>query len=252
MTLSVNAALYEADALEQAELQVVVKAAAVEDSLMRVMSELSHDLRQPLTSLNMNLQCAVKMLRSATPQIEGALEALADCLSTEQDMVELLAQAKRRAATASANVPNMPLNDFARDLLLSARNLEADWRMRLHDRLVTPSPVVSSGFVRLRLALLSILRRSLILDESEPGRSAGIVIETRSIDERAELRFHGLPQSLARLHSFQSLHMLITSLVRHLQGHAHFAVDDHCVTFVISAPAAPASTLHVPGARHGL
>lgn len=251
MRLSVTTALCQADSPEQADVQVVVKATKIEDSLLRVISELSHDLRQPLTSLNMNLQCAVKMLQSPTPQISDALEALADCLSTEKDMVELVAQAKRRAATSSLNLP-MPLNDIARDLLLSARNLEPDWRMRLTDRLVTPSPLVASGFVRLRLALLSILRRSLMLDEAEAGRSEGVVIETRSVDDRAELRFSGLPQSLATSHSFQSLHMLITSLVRHVHGHAHLAVDDQRVTLVISAPAAPMSSLHLPGGRHGV
>lgn len=251
MRLSVNAALHEAAPPEQAELQLVVKTAKVDDSLVQVVSELSHDLRQPLTSLNMNLQCAVKMLQSPTPQISAALEALADCLSTEKDMVELVAQAKRRVMALSTNTP-VRLNDIARDLLLSARNLEPDWRMRLNDRFLTPSPLVSSGFLRLRLALLSILRRSLILDESDPGGGDGVVIETRSLDDRAELRFTGLPPSLPASSGFQSLYMLITSLVGYLNGHAQLVVQDTCVTFVVSAPVAPMSTLHLPGGRHGV
>ena len=244
-------ALSEGTPRDQVDLQLLVKQTRADDALLRVMSELSHDLRQPLTSLNMNLQTAVKMLQLPTPQIAGALEALVDCLSTDRDMVELIAHATRRAATLSANAPIL-LNDVARDLLLSARNLEPNWRVRLTDRLATPSPVVTSGFVRLRLGLLSILRRSLILDETEPGSPQGIVIETRSIDDYAELRFTGLPVSLPLSYSFQSLHMLITTLVSHAHGHTNLTVHDDRVSFVVSAPIAPMSTLHVPGARHGV
>lgn len=243
--------LGEAEATQRVDGHLRLKTTPADDSFAHVMSELSHDLRQPLTSLNMNLQTAVKMLQLPTPHIAGALEALGDCLSTERDMIELVAHAKRRAVAVSSLVC-IPLNDFARDLLLSVRNLEPSWRLRVTDRLASPSPVVASGIVRLRLVLLSILRRSLILDESEPASADGVIIETRSLDDRAELRFASLPRSLPMSYSFQSLHMLITTLVRHLGGHAHFTVDDERTTFVISAPTSPASTLHLPGARHGV
>jgi hypothetical protein len=244
-------ALSEGTPLAQRHPPLGVNQQNGDDSLLRVIVELSHDLRQPLTSLNMNLQTAVKMLQLPTPQISGALEALVDCLGTDRDMVELITHAQRRATTLSTNGPVL-LNDVARELLLSARNLEPNWRMRLSDRLATPSPVVMSGFLRLRLALLSLLRRSLILDEAEPGSPQGIFIETRSMDDdRAELRFTGLPASLPLSYSFQSLHMLITTLVRALPGHANLTVHEDRVSFVISAPIASTSTLHLTGARHG-
>ena len=238
-------------ATSERDAQSAVKAASADDPFARVMSELSHDLRQPLTSLNMNLQTAVKMLQLPTPQISGALEALSDCLSTERNMVELVAHAKRRAASVSSQA-SIPLNDVARDLLVTARNLEPSWRVRLSDQLVSPSPVVTGGFVRLRLALLSLLRRALILDESERSSADGLMIETRSIDGRAELRFTGLPQTLPMSKGFQSLHMLIVSLVGYIDGHAHLTVHDKRIAFVVSAPVAPASTLHLPGAPHGV
>ena len=74
-------------------------AARDDDSLERVMAELSHDLRQPLTSLRMNLQSAVKLLQQPTPRVTTALEALADCFDTERDMTELVSDARRRFAT---------------------------------------------------------------------------------------------------------------------------------------------------------
>ena len=236
---------------EQADSRAPLGTTDTDDSLLRVLSELSHDLRQPLTSLNMNLQTAVKMLQLPTPHVSGALEALVDCVGTDRIMIELIAQAKRRAATAATNAP-LPLNDFARDLLTSASTLDPHWRGRLGERLTSQSPQVISGFVRLRLALLSILRRSLILDEADPAGPEPILIETRSVGDRAELRFIGLPESLPRSASFQSLHMLITTLVGYLHGHANLTLRDNRVSFVISAPVAPISILHLPGGRRGV
>jgi len=248
-TLS-DAAMHDDAARDPANAEAVVDRTHAEDSLERVVQELSHDLRQPLTSLTMNLQSAVKLLNGSTPQIPAALDALADCLSIERDMVALLAHAKQRAASVSAHAP-IPLNDLARDLLLSARNLESNWRLRLSERFASPSPVVVGGIVRLRFALLSFLRRALMLAETEHATPDGIVIETRSTKDRAELRFTGLPLSLPGSDSLQSLHMLITTLVGHLNGHAQLTVDGERVTHVISVPLAPMNTLHLPGGSRG-
>jgi hypothetical protein len=90
-----------------------------------------------------------------------------------------------------------------------------------------------------------------MLAEAEHVTPDGIVIETRSTKDRAELRFTGLPSSLPVSESLQSLHMLITSLVGHLHGHAQLTVDGERVTHVISVPLAPMSTLRLPGGSRG-
>src|SRR5881275_2879943 len=41
-----------------------------------VIDDLSHDLRQPLTAISMNLQCAMRLLQSPTPRLSPAVEAL--------------------------------------------------------------------------------------------------------------------------------------------------------------------------------
>ena len=92
-----HAAAFNIDEMQPDEITRVINAPPVDDALGQVMTELSHDLRQPLTSLRMNIQSAVKLLQQPTPQISSALEALTDCLSTERDMIELLAHAHRRA-----------------------------------------------------------------------------------------------------------------------------------------------------------
>ena len=144
-----------------ADAMGIIAKPEVEDALGRVVTELSHDLRQPLTSLHMNLQSAVKLLRQPVPHVPAALEALTDCLSTERDMIELLTHANRRAAAFSRHDGSFALNHLARDIVLTAQGLEPGWRLRLTERLTMPSPIVPAGILRLRLALLSALRRAL-------------------------------------------------------------------------------------------
>src|SRR5688500_11711463 len=63
----------------------------------RTLAELRHDLRQPLTTLKMNLQAILHLLRRPRPRIGAALDAVVDCLAAEQDLVMLLATITRTA-----------------------------------------------------------------------------------------------------------------------------------------------------------
>src|SRR5215471_9873773 len=114
------------DAAPHATVDVasVDQIAQSKEALQRVVAELSHDLRQPLTSLNMNIQSAVRLLQQPNPRVSAALDALSDCLDTERDMVELLAYAKRRALALSSRNSLFPLNELARDILLTVQSVE--------------------------------------------------------------------------------------------------------------------------------
>lgn len=81
--------------LSEASTPLAQRAEALED-IRRIAFELSHDLRQPLTSLNMNLQTAFRLLQQPNPKIDAALEALTDCLGTERDVTRILEQAQHR------------------------------------------------------------------------------------------------------------------------------------------------------------
>jgi signal transduction histidine kinase len=67
---------------------------------MRVVDDLSHDLRQPMTSLTMNIQAAIRILRSLepAPRVAAALEALIDCLDMERELISLVTEAQRHVS----------------------------------------------------------------------------------------------------------------------------------------------------------
>src|SRR5689334_22412969 len=60
----------------------------------QLIRDLSHDVRQPLTSINMSLQCAIRMLQMPTPRLGAAVEALSDCLLSEHEILEMLSRAQ--------------------------------------------------------------------------------------------------------------------------------------------------------------
>jgi phosphoglycerate-specific signal transduction histidine kinase len=71
----------EGEATESVKVGAIPRAGAlasaarveVHDVAKRIMDELSHDLRQPLTSMTMNLQSAIRVLRAQQPNIGSAV-----------------------------------------------------------------------------------------------------------------------------------------------------------------------------------
>jgi signal transduction histidine kinase len=55
-----------------------------------LVASVTHDLRQPLTALEMNIAAAMQFLSGPTMQVEGALEALRDALVQQSRMRESL------------------------------------------------------------------------------------------------------------------------------------------------------------------
>ncbi len=248
--ISRQATILDGPSETPAESSPTLPPVTTDDAVRRTISELTHDLRQPLTSLNMNLQSAVRMLQQPNPHVAAALDALSDCLSTERDMVELLAHARRRV-TALAATDAFALNDLAKDIVLAAAGFAPSWRERLSVQLADPSPLVASGAVRLRLVLLNMLRRALILEECGQHTSTGLLLRTRAVDSRAELCISGLPPSLPEAPSFEALHLLTTSLVSQLNGDVRLAVQDARAALVLSLPTALSSTAQLAGGDHG-
>lgn len=54
-------------------------------------ARLRHDLRQPLTTIRMNLQAAIRLLQRPEPLVPAALDAILDCLDAEREAAGLLA-----------------------------------------------------------------------------------------------------------------------------------------------------------------
>ncbi|MFL5615117.1 MAG: hypothetical protein ACJ796_15735 [Gemmatimonadaceae bacterium] len=204
----------------------------------RVIDDLSHDLRQPLTAISMNLQCAMRLLQAPTPRLSPAVEALSDCLSTEAAIVDLVEHAQRRLNALLGEDRTFSLNSLADDIVLTVRSFEPLWADRLERRLGHPAPQVAASAPHVRMALLAMLRRLLLLEEFEAHPLNRLVIETRTVAPNAELLITGIHASFAIGPFVRPLIELVGSIARRFGGNARLDVEDRRACFVVALPLA--------------
>jgi signal transduction histidine kinase len=161
----------------------------------RLVDDLAHDLRQPLSSMRLNLQSAIRCLRFREPSVAPALEALTECLDVEGELVTLVARLQQQLLEAILDSHWFSLNDLARDTCATLVALGYGPR-RVAQRLADPPPYVSGvDVLALHKGVLGIMRR-LFARADRNGSSfdaACLVIETRRTTEQAELRLAGIP-----------------------------------------------------------
>lgn len=201
----------------------------------QLIAELSHDLRQPLTTITMNLQCAMRLLRSPAPRLDDAIEALSDCLNSEAEIAELVDQAQRRIAHLLNPPETFVLNELVEELLLTMRVFEPAWTTLVSERLDEPSPIVWGSPSRLRMGLLTLMRRML---SAGPGAlpTGNLRIETRSTANQGELTLCGIPRSCLAAQLVPSVLDEITAASGRLGGGTLLEMSAQSATLRIFLP----------------
>ena len=220
-------------------------------SAQRVIAELSHDLRQPLTSMNMNLQCAIRLLQSPTPRLTAAVEALSDCLLSETEIVELLTQAQHRAAEQLHPDGTFALNDLVHEVVLTLHAFEPGSRSLVSEQLEDASPVAFGTSWRLRMAVLTLVRRLLESNEFEVKAGMPIILETRTSLSWAELSLKNIQLSFAAGQLLRPLLDDVAASARRLGGSTSLDVQGRCASLRILLPLATGFTSTAQGGAHG-
>jgi len=202
----------------------------------QLIAELSHDLRQPLTTITMNLQCAIRLLRSPTPQLTDAVEALSDCLHSEAEIAELVNQAQRRIAHLLNPPETFVLNELVEELLLTMRVFEPDWTTLVTEHLIEPSPIVWGSSSRLRMGLLALIQRVFAVENSDPSACASLAIATRSTSDQGELTLSGIPRACLAARLVPSVLDEITAASGRLGGGTLLEVNARSATLRIFLP----------------
>jgi hypothetical protein len=143
----------------------------------------------------MNLQAIARLLQSPTPRIAAALDAVADCLDAEQDVVVLLANTARGVAPPLGATSDVALNPVAFDVEAMLRHTTPSLARRIRLHLAEPSPTVDGDGNRLRSGLLGLVQHVLEWGARE-GTRRRVVVTTREANGHAELSVGGVPLSL--------------------------------------------------------
>jgi signal transduction histidine kinase len=218
-------------------------------SAQQLVQELSHDLRQPLTSLNMNLQSAVRLLRAASPQRDAAVEAISDCLSVELDVVRMLSRTLQRFEALMNPALPMPLNEMVSDVVSAVCQIEASWQKRVLVHLSDPSPLVRGDAWRLRLALIGFVRRAVIYLE-EQKCVAPLTLETGTTRDRAQIVLRCVRAPVFES-NMEGVIVFVEALTRRVGGTVSFDARDTEATIVISLPTASALEDSATGGNDG-
>ena len=205
-------------------------------------AELSHDLRQPLTTIRMNLQSAIRLLQGPNPRVEDAVEALADCLLAEKEMVELLTEAQRRIAQALNPGGTFSLNRVSHDVVVAFHTSTPPCNMAVIERLDSRVPIVIGSPWRLRMILLTIVRRLGGAQQRDSDGGRELMIETRAAPPRAELAITGIPSSAATAPAMRALFEILDAAVERIGGVTRLDADSDHASLQIFLPLASGIT----------
>ena len=221
--------------------------------LKQLVDDLAHDLRQPLTSMTMNLQSALRCLRSLEPRVPSALEALTDCLDIEGELVRLVAALQQHLSDDVEESLWFSLNDLAQDAYESLLAEQVDER-RVAPRFAQPPPYVSGvDSWALHKGVLGTARRLLARESrnASPRDVGCLLIETRRTSEQVELRLGGI-QRVDVPEDIQSILECARAVAGLSCGRASVELGLRTAAIVISFPACTSKRRQaINGRNHG-
>jgi signal transduction histidine kinase len=136
-----------------------------------LVAAVTHDLRQPLTAIEMNLSAALLFLSEAEPRTDRAVEALEDIFAQQRRMSEALQALEDLVVCREPRHERCDLTALAREAIALIR---ADPSMReapleLSVGSQTPPPSVSGDATLIRQALLNVLLHAIDASGGRPG-----------------------------------------------------------------------------------
>lgn len=216
-------------------------AAAVHDA-KQLVDDLSHDLRQPLSSVSMNVQSAIRCLQQPQPRVALALQALRECQFLESELLALLTAVQHRLSNKLAESRWHLLDDGTADPGAEVIDEQGGAPRALAPRFMEDSRYARVT-VSLRDALVAIARSILALARTNAGAlrcdPSSVRIETRRVADRPQLRLSGI-----RFHSTDDIHFLrecVESAASHVQGKVLLELGPDASAIVISFPARTAA-----------
>jgi signal transduction histidine kinase len=152
-----------------------------------LVTAVTHDLRQPLTAVEMNVSAAVALLRRPSPAISEALAALADALVQQRQMRDALQALQDLVIRRAPRRDACNVVDAVHDAVALVQG-DALARHVLVDVDVEPSvPAVSGDPVLIRQALLNVLVDALEATSLSNRKDAPIRITVRRVGAAVEI-----------------------------------------------------------------
>jgi len=171
----------------------------------RIVSAFAHDIRQPLTSIRMNVQTAIRLLRGRPSRTSQAIAALQDTLAAEGAATEIVLATSARVAGLPALARSVDLNAVVVEVHRRLRAVTATWGDRLELDLDREALFVDADPQWLRCTVSKLVLSAFdTMDANETMARGRLSLRTRRGEGRfAELRLQGVvPESLGANRDF--------------------------------------------------
>ena len=148
---------------------------------------IAHDLRQPLTALEMNVSAAMRLIRQSPPRLPEAIEALADALEQQHRMreaLQVLEDLVSRRQPCCDTFDIMPVVREAIALIQSdavARHIAIELDVR------DPIPPIVGDATLVRHALLNIVLAALEAPPPSDHEPASVGVTVGAADDAVEV-----------------------------------------------------------------
>jgi signal transduction histidine kinase len=148
-----------------------------------LVSAITHDLRQPLTALSMNVSAAIAFLNRPAPAVDEALESLNDALRQERRMRDELKILQDLAARREPQRGPVDMTMLVSEVAALVQSDAVARQVPIDLKIVAPVPIISGDAMLIRQATLDILldglRRASL---NEPGARQMLISVRRDGD----------------------------------------------------------------------
>jgi signal transduction histidine kinase len=152
-----------------------------------LVAAITHDLRQPLTALEMNISAALHFLQPGAPRIDDALDALHDALVQQGRMRESLQVLHDLAVHREPNCESVDLAPIVRDVatLVGAEVLARE--VSLEVDVPASLPTVFADGSLMRQALLNIVLDALEAASLSTKSKKTVSLTVRAVEDAVEV-----------------------------------------------------------------
>jgi signal transduction histidine kinase len=152
-----------------------------------LVTAVTHDLRQPLTSIEMNVAAATAFLSRATPAIDEALAALADALAQQRRMRDALQALQDLVVRREPRREACNAIDAVHDVVALVQGDALARHVLIEPEIDADVPAISGDSVLVRQALLNILMDALEATSLSPRKEMPIRIAVRRAESAVEV-----------------------------------------------------------------
>jgi two-component system sensor kinase FixL len=124
-------------------------------------SAITHDLRQPLTALSMNVAAAIAFLDRPAPAVRDAIDALNDALRQERRMRDELKVLQDLAARREPQRGPVDVAAIVREVAALVQSDALTRHVPIELEILAPVPILSGDATLIRQALLNIVLTAL-------------------------------------------------------------------------------------------